>query len=321
MTSPASRPRIVFLDASTLALDLQPLADRGELTAHDITSPGLRAERVSTAEVIVSNKVVLDADTIAAAPDLKLILVAATGVDNIDLDAARARSIPVCNVSGYSTDTVAQHVFSLLLNLTTNCHRYAAEAPLWARSPIFTRLDHPVVELAGRRLGIVGLGRIGMRVAEIGRALGMEVRGLAREGSSTTADGVPRLQLDELLASCDAISLHCPLTDSTRHLINTDALASMKPGAFLINTGRGALIEEAALAAALRERRLGGAGLDVLSQEPPPADHPLLDPSLPNLIITPHTAWSSIEARTRLLQELVGNLDAWLADEPRNRVA
>lgn len=321
MTTPGSRRKIVFLDASTLALDLQPLAARGELVAHETTAPEQRAGRVAAAEVVITNKVVLDADTIAAAPDLKLILVAATGVDNIDLDAARARSIPVCNVSGYSTETVAQHVFSLLLNLATNCHRYAAEAPQWARSPIFTRLDHPVVELAGRRLGVVGLGRIGMRVAGIGRALGMEVRGLAREGSTAPVDGVRRLPLDELLATSDAISLHCPLTDATRHMINADSLAHMKPGAFLINTGRGALIAEAALAAALRGGRLGGAGLDVLGQEPPPADHPLLDPAIPNLIVTPHTAWSSIEARTRLLHGLADNLDAWLAGEPINRVA
>lgn len=318
---PDPTPRLVFLDRSTLDagdIDFSSLASLGELVCHDTTLPQDRAARVAGASVILTNKVLVDAAVMDAAPDLRFIQVVATGTNNVELDAARARGIAVGNVSGYSTHSVAQHVFTLLLNLATNVHRYAQEAPLWAQSPHFTRLDYPMTELSGRTLGIVGLGAIGSEVAKIGEALGMEIIVLAREGSpaSSSTPSWPRLQLAEFLARADAVTLHCPLTEATRHLINAKNLALMKPGAFLINTGRGPLVDELALAEALRSGHLGGAGLDVLAVEPPPADHPLLATDLPNLIVTPHTAWATREARRRLLDGVVANVKAHLSGQP-----
>lgn len=317
-----SSPHLVFLDRSTLDagdIDLAPLEALGKLVCHDITLPADRAARVAEASILLTNKVVIDGPVMDAAPKLKLIQVVATGTNNVDLEAARHRGIAVANVSGYSTASVAQHVMTLLLNLATNVHRLAAEAPLWAQSPHFTRLDYPIGELAGRTLGIVGLGAIGTAVAGLAEAFGMEIVVLAREGSRAEGkdpEPWPRLPLGEFLAKADAITLHCPLTEATRHFINAETLARMKAGAFLINTGRGPLVDEAALADALRAGRLGGAGLDVLSVEPPPADHPLLAADLPNLIVTPHTAWASRESRLRLLDGVVANLRAHLAGTP-----
>lgn len=317
MPDTATPPRLVFLDRSTLDagdIDLSPLAALGELACHDITRPADRAARVAGASILLTNKVVIDGPVMDAAPDLTLIQVAATGTNNVDLDAARARGIAVGNVSGYSTPSVAQHVMTLLLNLATHVHRLAAEAPLWAGSPHFTRLDYPIGELAGRTLGIVGLGAIGEAVAHLAEAFGMRVVVLAREGSShAVSPSRPRLPLDRFLAESDAITLHCPLTDATRHFINAGTLSRMKPGAFLINTGRGPLVDENALLESLRSGHLGGAGLDVLAVEPPPADHPLLAADLPNLLVTPHTAWASREARHRLLDGVVANIQAHLA--------
>lgn len=319
-------PSLVFLDRDTLDagdIDFTALEAIGPVTYHPRTSADERADRVGGAEILLTNKVLIDAATMDAAPRLRLIQVVATGINNVEIDAARARGVAVCNVSGYSTPSVTQHTFALLLNLISQVHTYAAEAPRWADSPIFTRLDHPIGELSGRTLGIAGLGAIGRSVAAVAEAFGMRVVGLAREGGASvpTADGdYPRLPRERFFAECDAISLHCPLTDDTRHLINRDTLALMKPGAFLINTGRGPLIDETALAEALRNRVIAGAGLDVLSAEPPAADHPLLDPTIPNLLVTPHTAWASREARRRLLDGVVANLLAFLSGERLNRV-
>ena len=318
---------ITFLDSSTLTrgdIDFAPLETLGTFTHHEHTKPAEVIERCRDVEVILTNKVVLDAGTIGSLPSLQLILVCATGVNVVDLKAARERDIPVCNVAGYSTPSVAQHTAALLLALATRVHRLAAEHDEWPRSPIFTRLTHSVTELSGKVCGIVGLGDIGSAFAAIVEALGMKLQILAREGSpNTNRPDLPRLPAREFFATSDVISLHCPLTAENEGLINRDTLASMKPGALLLNVSRGPLVDEDALAGALRSDQLAGAGLDVLSVEPPPADHPLLAADLvdKNLIITPHTAWLSLESRQRLLAGVADNLKNWMAGTPSNRVA
>lgn len=313
---------IVFLDASTLDrgdIDFAVLRDEGPLILHPISSATEAVERCTTAGVVITNKVPVGPELLAAAPDLKLVVSAATGVNQIDLDACREAGVAVANVAGYSTESVAQHTFALILELSTRVGTVNATVRRdWPASPIFTRLDHPLFELAGRSLGIVGFGTIGRAVARIGQALGMKVVALAREGSDDS--DIPRLAANAFFPSVDVVSLHCPLTPETEHLINADTLAAMQPGSLLINTGRGPLVDEVALADALRSGHLGGAGLDVLSVEPPPPDHPLLADDLPNLIITPHTAWSTREARRRLLDGIVDDIRAFKAGRELNRI-
>lgn len=315
--------RIVFLDRETLDagdIDFSALEMLGSVTYHGVSRPAEVPSRVANTEVILTNKTVIDAAVMEAAPGLRLIQVVATGINNVDMEAARSRGIAVCNVSGYSTPSVAQHTFALLLNLVTNAHRYAAEPRRWAESPIFTRLDYPIGELAGRTLGIAGLGDIGRAVARIGGAFGMRIVGLSRQGMIGDQTGFDRIPRDRFFAESDVISLHCPLTDETRRLIRKETLEMMKPTAFLVNTGRGPLVDEADLIEALRSGQIAGAGLDVLSIEPPAPDHPLLDPTIPNLVVTPHTAWASRESRRRLLTGVVANLRAFLAGDRLNRV-
>ena len=313
---------LVFLDASTLDrqdLDLSPLGTFGPLTLHATTSPDQVSDRIAAADVVITNKVPITDASLAANPSVRLIVSAATGVNQIDLVACKARGVTVCNVAGYSTDSVAQHTFALLLNLVTSVDRYAATSGEWPRFPIFTSLAHPVTELAGKTLGIVGLGTIGRAVAKIASAFGMKVVAFSREQTSSESD-IPRLSAEDFFRTCDVVSLHCPLTPQTQHFINRETLGLMKPSSILLNTGRGPLIDEAALADALRSRKIGGAGLDVLSVEPPPADHVLLANDLPNLLITPHTAWSSHEARQRLLDGILANIHGFLDGEPVNRI-
>jgi len=305
---------IVFLDTATTDredLDLSALESLGKLTYHALTSPEQTAERLAEATIAITNKVVIDESVLNQCPDLKLICVAATGVNCIDLDAAERKGVPVLNVSGYSTDSVAQHVFAMMLSLTISLHRYAPEAQKWAESPMFTRLDYPISDLAGKTLGIVGLGNIGQKVATIAQALGMNVIAYARENAESR-EGIKRLPKAEFFAQSDVITLHCPLTAETENFINKETLNLCKPGAVLINTGRGPLIDEHAVAEALRTGQLGGAGLDVLSSEPPPADHPLLATDIPNLLITPHTAWASKESRQRLIEGVTENIRGFL---------
>jgi glycerate dehydrogenase len=319
------RPRLVVLDGHTCNpgdLSWQPLARLGDLTVHARTHPAELAGRLAQADVVLTNKTRLDAEALAAAPGLRGIAVLATGYDVVDIQAARRRGLPVCNVPEYGTASVAQAVFALLLELClhTGAHAEAVRQGRWSRCPDFCFWDGSLTELAGRRLGVVGLGRIGRAVARIGRAFGMEVLGCGRGApEATPPDDVPLVDLDSLLASSDVVSLHCPLTPQTRGLINAARIARMKPGALLINTGRGALIEEADLAAALRSGRLGGAGLDVLTVEPPAADHPLLQ--APNCLITPHIAWATRQARERLIAVSAANVAALLAGAPQHRVA
>ncbi|MCX2779491.1 D-2-hydroxyacid dehydrogenase [Microbulbifer thermotolerans] len=306
--------RGVFLDTLTMKLEeLDTSALEASLDHWDFfetTAAEETAARIAGADVVVSNKVVLDRPLIESAPNLKLICVCATGTNNIDLEAAEARSIPVRNVQGYAGASVPQHALALMLALATRWHQYDSnvKSGRWSQSPIFCLLEHPVVELAGKKLGIIGYGNLGQRFAQLGRSLGMEIL-VAESFTGRRQEG--RVPLVQLLAESDVISLHCPLSAHTERLVDGDFLAAMKPGAFLINTARGGLIDEPALAAALKSGHLGGAALDVLSAEPPPPDHPLLAADIPNLIITPHSAWISRESRQRLLDGVVENIRRW----------
>lgn len=323
----ASNLRVVFLDASTFGdVSLKRFSENWECTVHRLTAPAEVPERLQGYHVAILNKVVLDKSALdlPAAKDLKLIAIAATGTDNLDLEAARARGIRVCNVPGYAAQSVAQFTLALILELATRAGRYGelVRAGAWEKSPIYTLLEFPSLELSGKYLGIIGYGNIGRRVSEMARGFGLEVLIAARPGSQVP---IPqgRLPLDEVLRRADIVSLHCPLSPHTKNLIDGRALALMKPSAFLINTARGALVDADALVEALREKRLAGAALDVLTQEPPPADHPLIKAAkeLDNLLVTPHCAWTARETRQRLLDEVAENILAFTVRQDRNRVA
>jgi len=280
------------------------------------TAPAEVAARIESAEVVISNKVVLDAAAIRQAPRLKLIGVAATGVNNVDLPAAMARGITVCNCRGYGTPAVVQHVFALLLALYTRWPDYqnAARDGRWQHASQFCLLDFPIRELAGKTLGIIGYGELGQGVARIAEAFGMRVLVAQRPGTVDATE--ERVPLPVLLPQVDVLSLHCPLTPETRGLIGAWELALMRRDAILINTARGGLVDEALLADALRRGALGGAGVDVLSLEPPADGNPLLAPDIPNLIVTPHCAWGSRESRQRLVGQLAENIQSWLDGAP-----
>ncbi|NCO58069.1 MAG: glycerate dehydrogenase [Nitrospirae bacterium CG18_big_fil_WC_8_21_14_2_50_70_55] len=318
------RLRLCLLDAATLDrhdLDLAALEAVGALTTYPATPPAEVAERIRDAEVVITNKVVLGEREIGGAPRLKLIAVAATGVNNIDLVAARGAGVAVANVAGYSTASVVQHTVGCLLALATHLRDYdlAARTGAWVASPQFNLLDWPIWEVAGRRLGIIGYGTIGKAVARVCRALGMEVLVAASRPRVAYPVG-ERLPLAELLARADVLSLHCALSEQTRGLIGAAEINALPRGALLLNMARGGVADEAAVAAALRSGQLGGAAFDVLTQEPPAPDHPLLAPDLPNLLLTPHTAWASRAARQRLINEIGANVAAFLGGTRRNRV-
>ncbi len=315
--------RGVFLDLESLDrgdVDLSGLKSLPiDWRFHDYTLPEQTAARIREAEFVISNKVALGEAHFSQARALQLILVAATGTNNVELAAAAKRGITVCNVRGYSTPSVVQHVFALLLSLLRSLPEYQAAARdgRWQRSRQFCLLDFPIQELSGKTLGIVGFGELGQAVAKVAEVFGMRVRVAQRPGGAPQPGRIP---LAELLPQVDVLSLHCPLTPETRGLIGAAELALLKPGAYLINTARGGIVDEDALLAALRSGRLGGAGVDVLTVEPPAAGTPLLQSDLPNLIVTPHVAWASRESRQRLLDGLVGNLRAYLAGNPINCV-
>ncbi|MDH5274962.1 MAG: glycerate dehydrogenase [Gammaproteobacteria bacterium] len=323
-----------FLDFDSLGpADIDTSALRATLPGirvYGSTRPGEVDARIAGCEILLVNKVDLDRRRLAAAaPALKLVVLAATGTDNVDLAAARELGIAVANIRSYATPSVVQHVFGLVLALTLRLEEYRLllQAGAWERSPHFCLLDYPTRELSGRTLGIVGYGQLGQAVAAVGRAFGMRVvaaRSLRQApGISRAPDPVPvdRLELPEVLATADVVSLHCPLTPATRHLINGESLAHLRRDALLINTARGDLVDSIALLDALRGGRLGGAGIDVLAEEPPVGGHPLLEARLPNLIVTPHIAWAARESRQRALDEVVGNVRAFLSGGQRNRVA
>lgn len=321
--------RGVILDLDSLGpgdLDLSPLLGLPGMQweLHASTAPAERVERLREADVLLSNKVLLDREALAAAPRLRLVVVMATGTNNVDLVAAAERGVVTCNVRNYAAASVAEHTLGLMLALARRLPDYLAAARdgSWSRSAFFCVHRGPILELAGRRLGIVGHGALGAAVARLGDALGMEVALASLDGQAHGPAPWPRVPLRELLAGADVLSLHCPLTPQTRGLIGARELALMKPGAFLLNTARGALVDEAALLAALRAGRLGGAALDTLDAEPPPAGSALLAAvgDLPNLLVTPHVAWASREARQRLVWQMGEVIAAFRGGSPINRV-
>jgi glycerate dehydrogenase len=286
---------------------------------HEVTSPQQTRERISDVELVISNKVVLDRGCLAACQNLKLICIAATGSNNVDLDAAAEFGIAVTNVTGYATPSVVQHVFSLILSLITqqqNYHKAVARGD-WQKASHFCFLDYPIWELSGKTLGVVGYGELGRAVARVAEAFGMKLLIAQRPGGAADSE---RLPLHELLPLVDVLTLHTPLTEHTRNLISTRELSLMPPHALLINTARGGIVDEIALAEALIRGELGGAGIDVLLTEPPAGGNPLLNPDIPNLIVTPHIAWASREARQRLIDGVSANIQAFLRGELRNRL-
>ena len=314
--------KIIILDAHPLNagdLSWKSLEELGEVSVFERTSPEEISARIADAKIVLTNKVKLSREHFAGAPSLKMIAEMATGFDNIDAVAAREKGIAVCNVPSYSAAFTAQTAIALLLELAQHIgkHGDAVAAGKWAASSDFSFWETPQIELGGKTLVIIGLGTIGSRVAAIGAALGMKVIAAqlpGREGSSDKA----RLPLDEALKRADVVSLHCPLTPETRGLVNAEFLARLKPSAMVINTARGAIVDENAVASALQNGKLGGFAGDVLSSEPPSPDNPLLH--APNCLITPHLGWSSLESRRRCLDTSVQNVRAFLAERPQNLV-
>ena len=315
--------KIVILDgyaANPGDLSWDELKALGECEIYDRTQPSQVLERAAGAEVVLTNKTNLRAEQLAALPQLKYIGVMATGYNVVDTEAARQRGILVSNIPAYSTNSVAQLVFAHLLNIAQQVqhHNEAVHNGRWNQSPDFCFWDMPLLELHGLKMGIVGLGHTGLATARIALGFGMEVYAYTSKSPLQLQAEIHKMELDELFRQCDVISLHCPLTDSTRHLVNAERLATMKPTAILINTARGPLVDEAALAAALNAGTIAAAGVDVLSEEPARADNPLL--AAKNCYITPHIAWGSSAARQRLMQILVENVKSYMDGKPINIV-
>jgi glycerate dehydrogenase len=319
--------KIVVLDGYTLNpgdLSWEALEALGDFSVYDRTSQEELVERAGEAEIVLTNKVVLDRKVLGRLPKLKYIGVLATGFNVVDVEAARERGIPVTNVPAYSTASVAQMVFALLLELTVHVghHAHLTRWGHWSESKDFCFWDRPLVELDGLSMGVVGFGAIGRRVAQTAKAFGMNVLVHTAHPENyrqaPEAAGVRFVGLDELFSESDVVSLHCPLTPETKGMVDARRLALMKPTAYLINTGRGPLIDEEALAAALKGKKLAGAGLDVLSSEPPPGNNPLL--TAPNCFVTPHIAWATKAARERLMATVVANVRAFMDSKPQNVV-
>ena len=316
--------KIVILDGYTANpgdLSWGSLKEMGEVTVYERTRREEIAGRAADADIVLTNKVVMDREMMALLPRLKYIGVLATGYNVVDIEAARERDIIVTNVPAYSTESVAQTVFAHLLTVTNRTEHYAEQnrQGRWAENRDFCYWDTELTELAGKTMGIVGLGHIGRRVAEIALAFGMQVKAMTSKKAEELPAGIQKAELQSLLATSDVVSLHCPLTEGTRHLIHRETLRLMKPSAILINTGRGPLVDDEALAEALNEGRLRAYCADVVTEEPPKADHPLLH--APNAFITPHIAWATVEARKRLLQTAIGNVEAFVNGHPVNVVS
>ena len=315
--------KIVVLDGYTANpgdVSWEQIQELGECEIHDRTPEMEVAERARDAEVLLTNKAFVSRETIRALPKLRYIGVLATGFNIVDVEAAKERGIPVCNVPEYSTPNVAQLVFALILELTNRAghHSDTVHAGRWSASQDFCYWDGSLIELHGLTLGLVGYGRIAQATAQIARAFGMSVLVTRRRKDSPPQAEVEFVELDRLFGESDILSLHCPLTPETKEMVNASRLGLMKRSAFLINTARGALVNEEDLAHALNEGRIAGAGLDVLSTEPPPASNPLL--SAKNCVITPHIAWATRNARIRLLHVAAENIRAWIAGSPQNVV-
>src|SRR6185369_1065414 len=311
---------IVFLERNTFNVSFRRPAFAHEWSEFGETAPGEVVERLAPATIAICNKLPLRAETLSQLPKLKLIAVAATGVDNVDLAYCRSHNIAVCNTRGYAVNSLPEHALMLMLALRRNliAYRNDVKAGRWHDAKQFCLLDHPIGDLRGATLGIVGFGTLGKSTAQLGRAVGMEVIVAEHKNATTVRDG--RVEFQEVLRRSDVLSLHCPLTDETKNLIGTDELAQMKPEAILINTARGGLIDDQALIDALKNGRLAGAGIDVLRNEPPREGNPLLEVDLPTLIVTPHNAWASRQAMQTLADQLIENLEAFVRGEPKNLI-
>ncbi|MDY4409822.1 MAG: D-2-hydroxyacid dehydrogenase [Prevotella sp.] len=315
--------KIVELDgyaANPDDISWEPLKALGELTVYSRTKAEDVVERAKDAEIVLTNKVVFTDEVMAQLPKLKYIGVLATGYNVIDVEAAHRRGIVVTNIPAYSTESVVQMTFAQILNITNQVGHYADEVrgKRWSNNPDFCYWDTPLIELSGKTMGIVGLGHIGSRVAHVAREFGMDVFALTSKDSSQLPDGIQKTTIDGLLGVADILTLHCPLTKDNYHMINAERLEQMKPGAILINTARGALVDEAAVAKALESGHLAAYGADVMDVEPPKADNPLL--GQPHAFLTPHIAWATKEARTRLMNICVANVKAFIEGHPINRV-
>ncbi len=313
--------KIVFLDRASIIADIRRPNFQHQWQEYPATSVEQTMTRLKDATVAITNKVLLRRETLEQLPRLQMVAVAATGINNVDIDCCRERGIVVSNIRNYSVHTVPEHVFMLMLALRRNLLAFRADLRngAWQRAEQFCLLTHPVRDLHGSTLGIMGHGAIGKAVEKIALAFGMKVLIGEHKGATGTRPGYT--EFDTLLRESDVISLHLPLNEETRHLIGMAELACMRPDALLINTARGGLVDEDALLDALRTGRIGGAGFDVLGDEPPTQGHPLLDLDLPNFILTPHIAWSGREAMQILADQLIANIEAYAAGTPQNRVA
>ena len=316
--------KIVILDGYTTNsgdLSWDSIEQLGDLTVYDRTSNDQIINRCQDAEAVLTNKVILTAEIISALPKLKYIGVMATGYNVVDIDAARSRGIVVTNVPAYSTASVAQLVFAHLLNIASQValHDSQVHEGKWVNSVDFCFYAAPLIELDGKQIGIVGLGQIGSAVARIAQAMGMKVAAYTSKSQEQLGDGITKMSLEQLFATSDVVTLHCPLTPDTKYIVNAERLATMKANAIIINTGRGPLVNEQDLADALNNGTIAAAAVDVLSCEPPKADNPLL--TAKNCHITPHIAWASQAARTRLIATLASNLQAFINGNPVNNVA
>lgn len=315
--------KIVVLDGQGVNpgdISWNRIEELGELTVYPRTAPDEVLEHVGDAEIALTNKTVFDATTIAQLKNTKYIGVLATGYNVVDTKAAREHGIVVTNIPAYSTDSVAQMVFAHLLNVANRVEHYAQEtrSGVWSRCKDFCYWNIPLFELAGKSIGIVGLGNIGMKVAQIALTFGMDVYAVTSKDVTSLPKGISKTTLDGMFGACDIVTLHCPLTDTTREMINSRNIAKMRNGAILINTGRGPLVNEADVVAALEQGKLGAYCADVLCSEPPAADNPLF--GLTNAFITPHVAWATLEARLRLMDIAVGNIKSFMEGAPQNVV-
>jgi glycerate dehydrogenase len=305
--------RAVFLDRATIdsSIDLSSINSQlDQLKIYSATQPEKILERTAGFDIVITNKVVLDSALLAQLPQLKLICITATGTNNIDLAAANKQGIAVANVAGYSTPSVSQHVFAYLLNLTNHTADYLAlnQTRPWHQSQLFCQFNQPITELAGLNLGIVGYGELGQAVAKIGRAFGMNILIAERNDVEPQDIRNDRVSFEQMLQQSDIISLHCPLTEQTQNLFNQSTMSKMKPGSVLINTARGPIVNSADLVEALKSKHLAHAIIDVLETEPPTAEHPLMQDNIPNLSLSHHIAWGSLQAQQRLIQGVANNI-------------
>ncbi len=310
--------KIVILDAKTLGLvpNLDQISKYGEVTSYELTNPDQTIERIGDAEIIVTNKVIIDKDVMANCPNLKLICISATGMNNVDLDEAAIRGITVRNAAGYSSQSVAQHTFAMILQLTNKLHYYDAyvKSGQYANSDIFTHYGPAIFELHNKNYGIIGMGNIGRSVAKIAESFGAKVSYYSTSGMNNHQN-YPSVSLDELLRTSDIISIHAPLNENTKNLLGEEQFIKMKNNAIIVNAGRGGIINERELAQAINNQQIGGAGIDVFEQEPISSDNPLLSVKYPErIVLSPHNAWASIEARTKLVEIVIENIRSFLED-------